>query len=161
MTAMGRLREELQAFARTVLSTFKQGVSIAQDPVKVWNLGLEVNLRLNSYLFILPITLSRTDQDEIRAIIRVPTSPAYGPYLVNFAIALRIAYYVWMTSDQQFKWSSQGQFTMDATLFFIGLLISIIPYGVHSARLRHKHEFAFLGDSVLKLNRRLAGMDPY
>ena len=118
-------------------------------------------LRLNSYLFILPINLSRTDQDEIRAIITVPTSPAHGLHLVNLAIALRMAYYVWMTSDQQFKWLAQSQLTMDATLFFIGLLMSMIPYGIHSALLRHKHNFTFQGNSVLKLSRRLAGMHPY
>ena len=78
----------------------------------------------------------------------------------HLAIALRIAYYVRMTSDEPFKWLAQSQFTMDATLFFIGLLISIIPCGVHSALLRHNHDFAFLGNSVLKLNSRLAGMDP-
>ena len=124
--------------------------------MKIWNLGLEVNLRLKSYLFILPVTLSRTDQDKIRAKIRVPTSPPYGPYLVNLAIALRIAYYVWMTSDEKFKWLSQGQFTMDATLFFIGLLISSIPYGIHLTLFRVKHGFAFLGNSVRKINRQFA-----
>ena len=157
MAAVGRLREELQVLARTVLSTFEQGVSIVRDPVKLWNLGLEVNLRLNSYLRILPVTLSHTDQDQIRATIRVPTSKAYGPHLLNLTIALRIAYYMWMTCDEHFKWLAEGQFTMDATLFFIGLLISSIPYGVHSALLQHKHDFAFLANSVLKINRKFAG----
>ena len=113
-------------------------------------------MRLNSYLFILPVTLSRTDQDEIRVTIRVLTSTPYGPHLVNFAIALRIAYYLWMTSDKQFKWLVQGQFTVDATLFFIGLLTSSIPYGIHWTLLCVKHDFAFLGNSVLKINRQFA-----
>ena len=159
LAAVRRLREELQAFYRSALSTLTQGVSIARDPVKLWNLGLEVNLRLNSNLRILPITLSRTDdKDEIRGTIKVPTSTTYGPYLVNLAIALRIAHYIWMTSDEHFRWLAGGQFTMDATLFFIGLITSSIPYGVHLALLRQKHDFAFVGNSVLKMNRKFAGL---
>ena len=153
-----RLRQEIQVLAHALRSSFKKGISIVQDPIQVWNLGLEVNLRLNSRLRILPITLSPTEEDQIRADIRVPTSAAYVPYLVNLMIALRIAFFVWMNPDKRFKLLAQGQFTKDATLFFIGLLISSIPYGMHSTLLRVKHDFAFLGNSVLKMNRQFAGM---
>ena len=115
-------------------------------------------LRLTSRLRIISITLSRTDEDGILAAIRVSTSSAYGPYLVNLMIVLRIAYYVSITCDRQFKWLAQGQFTMDATLFVIGLVVSSICQGIHLKLLRSKHEFASAGNAVLKINMEFAGM---
>ena len=95
MVPLVKLQKKLEAFSHVARSMLRDAVSVARDPIKLWNLGLEVVLRLNSHLGILPVTLSRTDdQDGIRTTMRVSTSEPRGPYLINFAIAIHISFYV-------------------------------------------------------------------
>ena len=152
MNAVQRLLQHLQMVIITVQSVWKQVKSTIRDPVKIWELALKVILNLDSHLFILPLTVS-TDSDGQRT-VRIPanTSRRVVPCILSALIALRIGYLLSISSDNHFTWLVQGQFTADASAFVMLVLITIVGLAIHVTFLKRKEDFAFLCNSVFKLN---------
>ena len=158
MTVTKKLKKWLHKSVLTVCSIYIQGKSIAQDPVKTWELGLNVILRVTSLCCILPLTVSIPEQDGIRT-LSVPrtTCPRVMTYVTNVTIVLRLVYYISISFDDHFKWMTKGQFTPDSTLFVLILLVASMAYAIHCSLLYYEDDFALLRNSVLKLNRTFSG----
>lgn len=154
---IARLRLILRRSTHNIRSMWTQVVSIARDPVKIWDLAFKIIFKLDSYLFILPITLS-TNQDGMR-VLTIPTKPSrlVMPYALNVAIAIRIFYLVSITFDDHFRWLVDGQFTADASIFVLLVFIGSEVQALHFTFLEHREDFVFLRNSVLKLNAGFSG----
>ena len=146
----------MQKLIENVRSVWREVHSIARDPVKIWELALIVILSLDSHLCILPLSVS-TNPDGKRT-VKIPTSTCRRviPCILNALIAIRIGYLVSITFDSHFRWLVEGQFTADASLFAILVLVAFEGLAIHFTFLEHKEDFAFLSNSVLKLNTTFA-----
>ena len=157
MSVTSKISQRLREIIQRVQAVWNQGLSIARDPVKIWELSLKVILMINSYLFILPVTVGST-RDGIRT-VRVPTGTCrlFMPYALNVTIAIRISHLVSITFDSHFKWLAKGQFTTDASLFVVLLLIAGGAHAIHLTFLQRRGDFVFLCNSVQKLNMTFSG----
>ena len=148
----------LHKFVLRVYSIYTQGKATVRDPVKIWELGMEAILRLTSLCCILPLTVSTPDQDGIRTLSAPRTARRQCvKYVPNIIIALRLAYYISVSFDGHLKWMVGGQFTADSTVFVIILLVASGSYAIHCMLLYYAVDFAFLRNSVVKLNRTFSG----
>ena len=154
----GRLWHHLKKLIHNVQLIWKQIITIARDPVQIWNLAFRVIFKLDSSLFILPITLSM-NEGGMRA-FTIPTNPCrlFMPYALNLAIGIRICYLLSITFDTHFRWLVQGQFTADASLLVLVVFVASELQAIHLTFLEHREDFAFLQNSVFKLNVGYSGM---
>ena len=95
-------KDAWKKFAGNVESLWKLAVFTAKDHAKLWNCGLNVILRLSSALFLVPFTVTAT-QDGLRS-MKVGSNARLGLcYVFNGIIGLRLAHFMSICLDGKFR----------------------------------------------------------
>ena len=162
MASLGkRVGNQWKKFAVHFANLLKEIVSVAQDHVKLWELGLTLTLKIPSWLFIAPFTVTTTEDGLRKLLVRSSRSGHCIFWMFNIIVVVRLACYVSNCLDPNFRWLYEGKFTADAVAFNVGLTLASAAYLLHLMLLHYKEDLVFLCNSAIKLNKRFSGNVEY
>ena len=116
-----RLRSQFTHLARLASACRKAALLAAQDHAERWALGINVLLKMSSIFVVVPFTLT-IDPDGLRTLRAGTTFRRFMTWLCSIAGGLRVAFFLFITFDRNFKWVVSGQFTAGAIFFSVRYL---------------------------------------
>ena len=139
----------------TAFSWGKAVFSAALDHSKLWTFGVNVVLRLSSFLFVVPFTL-RVNKRGLRTLRAGKRSRQFMVFVWNIVFGFRLAFLMCITFNENFKWFISGKFTKDASFFLVWLVFAIGSYSMHIVLLCQTDEMVFLCNSASRLSKRFS-----
>ena len=136
-------------------------ISIARDPVKLWELGNTAALQYPAFIHLAPFSVTTSVNyggDRLRK-LRMADTPCciWMPYFFIIVIGLRYLKYVSLGWDKHFHWLANGQFTTDSSLYLLFILFGAHALGGSCMLIKYKEEIAFLSNCTCQLNRNFSG----
>ena len=159
---MFRLTRSLRTYSRNlinaVLFTKNTILQAARNPAKLCDIGRTAVIRASSYLFLIPFVVITDENDGLR-ILQVATGlRQWTSCVANAVVAIRMGYYLSLCLDKNFKWFQDGQFTLDASYFYIWLFFGVATYSLQLSMIKFQEDFVFLYNSAVRLKQRFCGI---
>ena len=159
---MSRIKRTLRTYSRnlvnTVLSVWKTILEVAYDPATLYDVGRTTLLRATSYFHLLPFVVTTDENDGLR-ILQVDRGLRQWTSCVAHAVlAIRTGYYLSLCLDKNFQWFQDGQFTLDASYFYIWLFAGVTAYSLQLSMIKFQEDCVFLYNSAVRLKQRFCGI---
>ena len=147
-----RLLYQSILLARFAYSWVKDGFLAAREPGKIWDLGMNVVLKLSSIFFVVPFTVT-VDQHGVRTLRARPKSRRFLTWVWNIGCGLRMVFFLCITLDENFKWFVGGQLTADASFFFVWFVLAFGDFLIFIVFQWQTDELVFLVNAASRLNK--------
>ena len=144
-------------FVNRVHSLTRRCVSVAKDPVLLWDCSRTLTLAIPSYALLLPFYVVRNQEGLSLLAVRKNRWLRGLSYTFNAVIAARVVLLASICLNPKFQWNVDGKFTADAITLGIVVLSGLMALSSHLTLLYSAQDYAFLYNSVRKLNKAFSG----